>query len=59
MENPLLILIITIAIATVLNVFFKRFDIPTIIGYVISGFVISSMFHFAEDSKEDAHQTMV
>lgn len=52
MENPLLILIITIAIATVLNVFFKRFDIPTIIGYVISGFVISSMFHFAEDSKE-------
>ena len=52
MENPLLILIITITIATVLNVFLKKFEIPTIIGYVLSGFAISSIFHFAEDSKE-------
>jgi len=52
MENALLILIITISIATVLNVFLKKFDIPTVIGYVISGFVISSLFHFAEDQKE-------
>jgi len=52
MENALLILIITITIATVLNVLLKRFDIPTVIGYVLSGFVISSIFDFAEDSKE-------
>lgn len=52
MENPLMILIITIGLATLLNVFLKRFDIPTIIGYVITGFAISSIFHFAEDSKE-------
>jgi CPA2 family monovalent cation:H+ antiporter-2 len=52
MENPLLILIITIGISTVLNVFLKRFDIPTVIGYVLAGFAISSIFHFAEDSKE-------
>ncbi len=52
MENTLLILIITITIATVLNVFLKKFDIPTIIGYVLTGFTISSIFHFAEDSKE-------
>ncbi len=52
MENALLILIITIAIATILNVFLKKFDIPTIIGYVLAGFAISSIFHFAEDSKE-------
>jgi len=52
MENPLLILIITISIATVLNVVLKRFDIPTIIGYVITGFTISSLFHFAKDSRE-------
>jgi CPA2 family monovalent cation:H+ antiporter-2 len=51
-ENTLLILIITISIATVLNVLLKRFDIPTIIGYVLTGFTISSIFHFAEDSKE-------
>ncbi len=52
MENTLLILIITVAIATVLNVILKRFDIPTVIGYVLTGFTISSLFHFAEDSKE-------
>lgn len=52
MENTLLILIITISISTALNVFLKRFDIPTVIGYVLTGFVISSIFHFAEDSKE-------
>jgi len=52
MENPLLILIITISISTLLNVFLKRFDIPTIIGYVVTGFAISSIFQFAEDSKE-------
>ena len=52
MENALLILIITISISTVLNVILKRFDIPTVIGYVLTGFAISSIFHFAEDSKE-------
>ncbi|MBT8348060.1 MAG: potassium transporter [Sulfurovum sp.] len=52
MENTLLILIITISISTALNVFLKRFDIPTVIGYVLTGFAISSIFHFAEDSKE-------
>ena len=52
MENALLILIITISISTVLNVFLKRFDIPTVIGYVLTGCAISSIFHFAEDSKE-------
>jgi CPA2 family monovalent cation:H+ antiporter-2 len=52
MENTLLILIITISISTVLNVLLKKFDIPTVIGYVLSGFAISSIFHFAEDSKE-------
>ncbi|TNF44965.1 MAG: potassium transporter [Epsilonproteobacteria bacterium] len=52
MEEALLILIITVSISTLLNVFLKKYDIPTIIGYVISGFTISSIFHFAEDSKE-------
>jgi len=52
MENGLVILIVTIAIATILNVILKRFDIPTIIGYVLSGFIISSMFDFTQESKE-------
>ncbi len=52
MEHALIIFIVTISIATVLNVFLKKFDIPTVIGYILSGLVISSMFHFDEDSKE-------
>ena len=52
MENALIVLIITIAIATVLNVILKKFDIPTVIGYVLAGFAISSLYHFAEDSRE-------
>jgi len=52
MENALLVLIITVTISTVLNVFLKKFDIPTIIGYIFSGFAVSSFYHFAEDSKE-------
>ena len=52
MEHALIIFLITIAIATVLNVFLKKLDIPTVIGYILSGFAISSMFHFAESSTE-------
>ncbi|MBD3789927.1 MAG: cation:proton antiporter [Campylobacterales bacterium] len=52
MENTMLILIIAIAIATVLNVVLKRFGIPTIIGYIVSGFAISTIFHFGEESRE-------
>ncbi|RLA68771.1 MAG: potassium transporter [Epsilonproteobacteria bacterium] len=52
MEHALIIFIITIAISTVLNVFLKKLDIPTVIGYIIAGLAISSIFHFQEDSKE-------
>ncbi|RRS32626.1 MAG: potassium transporter [Epsilonproteobacteria bacterium (ex Lamellibrachia satsuma)] len=52
MEHVLMVLIITIAMATILNVFLKKFDIPTVIGYIISGFMISTLFHFSEDSRE-------
>jgi len=51
-EHALLIFIITIAISTVLNVFLKKLDIPTVIGYIFAGLAISSIFHFAEDSRE-------
>ena len=52
MDHALYILIITVAIATVLNVVLKRFDIPTIIGYVLAGFFITSIFDFAKESTE-------
>jgi CPA2 family monovalent cation:H+ antiporter-2 len=52
MGDTLTVMIITIAMATILNVILKKFDIPTVIGYVISGFGISSLYHFAEGSKD-------
>jgi CPA2 family monovalent cation:H+ antiporter-2 len=52
MGDTLTVLIVTIAIATVLNVLLKKFDIPTVIGYVLSGFAISSLYHFAEDARD-------
>lgn len=52
MENLLIGLVITISIATVVNVYLKKLDIPTVIGYIFTGFVIAQIFHFGESSKE-------
>jgi len=52
MEQLLLGLIITIAIATVVNVFLKKIDIPTVIGYIFTGLIITQIFNFGEESKE-------
>jgi len=51
-EHLLLGLIVTLGIATVLNVHLKKIDIPTVIGYIFTGFIIAQIFHFAEESKE-------
>jgi len=52
MEHLLLGLIVTIAIATVVNVFLKKFDIPTVIGYIFTGLIISQIYDFGSHSKE-------
>lgn len=52
MEHELLILIITIAIATLFNVILKTIKIPTIIGYILAGFIVSILFHFDETNKK-------
>src|SRR5680860_499148 len=46
MENLLLAIFLTIAISTVLNIILKRFDISHIIGYILSGTIISYIFGF-------------
>lgn len=50
MESILLILFISLAIATVLNIFFKRINISHIIGYIITGTIISNLFDFNGDN---------
>jgi CPA2 family monovalent cation:H+ antiporter-2 len=51
MEHTILISIITIAIATLFNVILKKIKIPTIIGYILSGFIVSILFHFDKSDK--------
>jgi len=46
MENLLFAIFLTIAIATVLNIILRRFDISHIIGYILSGTLISYIFGF-------------
>ncbi|NEW60965.1 potassium transporter [Sulfurovum sp. bin170] len=52
MEHILIILIVTIAISTVINVFLKKFDIPTVIGYIATGLITMQLFSFGEHSQE-------
>ena len=52
MEHGLILFIITISIATLLNVFLKRYEIPTVIGYILSGLVIASIFDFNKETHE-------
>ncbi|WP_419766045.1 MAG: cation:proton antiporter [Arcobacter sp.] len=48
MESILFILFISLAISTVLNIVFKRFSISHILGYIITGTIISTLFNFNE-----------
>ncbi len=52
MEHTLFVVVITIAIATLLNVVLRKIKIPTIIGYIIAGIIIASLFRFDENAKE-------
>ena len=52
MDSLLIGLIVTISIATIINVFLKKLDIPTVIGYIFTGLIIAQIFNFGEHSKE-------
>ncbi|NOZ90553.1 MAG: potassium transporter [Epsilonproteobacteria bacterium] len=52
MEHILLILIATITISTIINVFLKKFDIPTVIGYIFTGLITMQIFDFGLHSQE-------
>lgn len=44
MEHFLALFLVSTAFAVLLNVFFKRYAIPTIIGYIITGIFITKLF---------------
>ncbi len=46
------ILIVTVAVATVLNIAFKFINLPTVIGYIFTGVIIGSLFDIHVQSNE-------
>jgi CPA2 family monovalent cation:H+ antiporter-2 len=46
MDNILVIIFFAIFIATTLNILLKRFGVSQIIGYILSGTIVSYIFHF-------------
>ena len=44
MQNLIPIFLAAVAIATSLNVFIRRFNIPTVVGYIVTGAVIGALF---------------
>ncbi|NDJ27553.1 potassium transporter [Campylobacter sp. MIT 12-8780] len=54
MENYLQGFLIAMASAIVLNVILKRVEIPSIIGYIITGVIVSSLYQF-HGSEELSH----
>ena len=46
MDHFLITLFLAIFVSTVLNIIFKRFGISQIIGYILTGTLISYWFHF-------------
>jgi CPA2 family monovalent cation:H+ antiporter-2 len=53
MDHLIFILITTLAVATALNVFLRRFNIPTVIGYIIAGAVIGSVMGIEHHGNEE------
>ncbi len=52
MENILVIFIATLLFATIINVILKKYRLPTILGYIASGLIISYIFDLkGEESK--------
>jgi len=54
MENLLTVILTTVIIATLLNVLLRRFDIPTVIGYIIAGALIAQIFSLGDEKHNEA-----
>lgn len=53
MDQLIPVLLITLAAATALNIFLRRFNIPTVIGYIIAGAFIGSIMGVEHHGNED------
>ena len=55
MDNILAIILSATAIATLFNILLKRFNIPTIIGYIITGFALAYMYKLGRNNESLTH----
>jgi len=55
LENLLTVILSATAIATFLNILLKRFNIPTIIGYIFTGFAIAYLFELGRNNDSLTH----
>jgi CPA2 family monovalent cation:H+ antiporter-2 len=55
MQNLIPIILVAVAVATALNVFLRRFNMPTVVGYIITGAIIGSAMHFDAHGDETLH----
>lgn len=46
MDSTLLIIFVSLAVASILNIVLKRFSVSHIIGYIVTGTIISNLFEF-------------
>ena len=55
MQNLIPIILVAVALATALNVFLRRFNMPTVVGYIITGAIIGSAMHFDAHGDDTLH----
>ena len=48
MDSILLIIFISLALVSVLNIVLKKLSVSHIIGYIVTGTIISSLFNFSD-----------
>ncbi|WP_169753430.1 cation:proton antiporter [Campylobacter mucosalis] len=53
METFLIAFLLTISLSITLNIVFKKFNIPTIIGYIVTGVVIADFFYYKANQELD------
>ncbi|MGJ8682747.1 cation:proton antiporter domain-containing protein [Paraglaciecola sp.] len=54
MDSILLIIFISLAIASVLNIVLKKFSVSHIIGYIVTGTIVSNLFDFNSSSSHSS-----
>lgn len=56
MQNLIPIILVAVALATALNVILRRFKMPTMVGYIVTGAIMGSLVQFDVRGNETLDQ---